>query len=700
MYEAEHYKICHFSALKIGESHWIFSWKIALDFVTLRLEKSRFVKKNIPIVTVDSWLQPYQSQLEKRRRRCVLKELELADGQQHLADCCNNHLYYGLHATENGWIFREKAPSARRVFIYGDFSYWKVEERFALRPIGNGDWEIELPREFLRHGMLYKLWMVWQSGADERLPSYVRRVVQDDTTKIFAAQVWCPEQPYQWQSSAPARPTHPLVYEAHIGMATEAGRVGTYKEFEAQVLPRIKSLGYNTLQLMAIQEHPYYGSFGYQVSNFYAPSSRFGTPEELKSLIDSAHSLNIRVILDVVHSHSVLNEREGLSCFDGSSDLYFHSGERGTHPVWNSRCFNYAKNDTLMFLLSNLKYWLEEFHFDGFRFDGVTSMCYRDHGIGVDFLEYSQYFDANVDEDAITYLYLANRVTHQVNSEAITVAEDVSGMPALAHPTEQGCIGFDYRMSMGVADFWTKTVKEVPDEQWHVGDIFYRLTDHRKEEKVISYVESHDQAMVGDQTLIFRLIGAKMYDKMSLFTPDLEVDRGVALHKMITFCTAALCDDGFLNFMGNEFGHPEWIDFPREGNNWSYHYARRQWSLVDDKSLKFSCLNNFNRDLLTALTSSDILSSPAVPLVRDIANQMLAFSRGTAVFIFNFNPEKSFTDFPIYCKSGKYKIALSTDNPHYGGFGHIDETTEYFSRDGVLQVYLPARTAVQFIITD
>ena len=670
--------------------------KIVSDFVTLQPVKCVIVTKDSPLIKMDPGLKPYRLELERRHRRAVLKELELADGQPCLSDVCNNHLYYGLHATPTGWVLREKAPHAQRLYLYGDFSYWRIEEHYALHPIGNGDWEIELPRNFLKHGMLYKLWMVWQDGADERLPAYAQRVVQDDQTKIFSAQVWCPETQYEWKHAAPARPAVPLIYEAHVGMSSEEGRVASYKEFEDQVIPRIKALGYNTLQLMAIQEHPYYGSFGYHVSNFFAPSSRFGTPEELKSLIDCAHANGIRVILDVVHSHSVTNEREGLSRFDGSYSLYFHEGDKGWHPVWESRCFNYAKNDTLMFLLSNLKYWMQEFHFDGFRFDGVTSMSYWNHGIGVDFVDYAQYFDDNVDPDALTYLYLANRVVHQIDNDAVTIAEDVSGMPALAYPCDQGGIGFDYRMSMGVADFWMKTVKEQSDEQWHVGDIFFRLTDHRKEEKVISYVESHDQAMVGDQTLIFRLIGDKMYDKMSVFTPDLTVDRGIALHKLVNFCTAALCDGGFLNFMGNEFGHPEWIDFPREGNGWSYHYARRQWSLAANETLKYRYMNDFHRAMVAALNSANILTYPSIPLVRDIAGQILAFERGGCLFVFNFSPSRSVTDYPIPCRTGDYQMLLNSDDPAFGGFGHIDEQAFYASRGGVLKVYLPPRTAVMF----
>ncbi len=654
------------------------------------------MKQQPPLIAYDPYLKPFATQLERRFQRCVLKELELCDGATRLADRCNNHLYYGLHRTAAGWVLREKAPNARQVYVFGDFSYWKVEPQFALRPLGNGDWEIELPSGFLKHGMLFKLWMVWHGGAGERIPAYARRVVQDGKTKIFSAQVWEPEPEYQWENAAPQSPAHPLIYEAHVGMSSADEKISSYLEFAEQVVPRIKSLGYNTIQLMAVQEHPYYGSFGYQVSSFYAPSSRFGTPEELKHLIDTAHGAGLRVILDVVHSHAVSNEREGLGRFDGNGSLYFHDGERGQHPVWDSRCFNYAKNDTLMFLLSNLKYWQQEFRFDGFRFDGVTSMCYHNHGIGVDFVNYSQYFDDNVDEDAIIYLYLANKVLHQVDDGAVSVAEDVSGMPGLAFSAQQGGIGFDYRMAMGIPDFWCKNIKEVPDEAWHVGDIYYRLTEHRAEEKTISYAESHDQSMVGDQALAFRLMGAKMYEKMSVFTPDCDIDRGVALLKLIVFSTVSLSDGGFLNFMGNEFGHPEWIDFPREGNDWSYRHARRQWSLADDKDLKYNYLQNFHRAMMSALQQTKALDFAAEVLVRNIADQVLAFRRGNNVFVFNFNPEKSYTDYSINCKSGKYKILLQTDSPSYGGFGRIDETMDYFSVDGVLRVYIPARTAILF----
>ena len=656
------------------------------------------VVKELPeLVKVDPYLKPYASVLQKRHERAVLRELEFTDGKRSLADVANAHLYYGLHKTSDGWVFREKAPNAKELYLYGDFSRWEIKPEFALHPIGNGDWEIKLPDFALKHEMLYKLWMVWHGGADERLPAYAMRVVQDDTTKVFCAQVWEPE-PYVWVNADPGKPDHPLVYEAHVGMSSQEAKISSYWEFKETVLPRIKKLGYNTIQMMAIQEHPYYGSFGYQVSNFFAPSSRFGTPEELKELIDAAHGMDISVILDVVHSHSVSNVKEGLSQFDGSDYLYFHHGEKGQHPVWDSRCFDYGKTETILFFLSNLKYWLQEFHFDGFRFDGVTSMCYWNHGLGVDFVDYAQYFDDNVDEDAVTYLTLANNLVRAVNPKAFTIAEDVSGMPGMAFPTKNGGIGFDYRMSMGIADYWVKTLKTQSDEQWGMGDIYFRMTDKRNEEQTISYVECHDQAMVGDKTLIFRMVDSKMYTNMSVLTPDMDVARGVALHKMIRLVTLTLASGGYLNFMGNEFGHPEWIDFPREGNGWSYQHARRQWNLADDNLLQYAGLNRFDQAMIHLVELEHLLDFLPEKVWEDNDAKILAYRRGECLFVYNFHPFQSVENYEIPCQKDKYKILLNSDSPSYNGFGNVDESVEYHALKTAgrrfIKIYMPSRTAL------
>ena len=651
----------------------------------------------LKLVEEDKLLKPFAGIIEKRHQQVLAMEREFTYRTTRLSDSCNSYLYYGLHRTNEGWVFREWAPNATAIYLLGEFNDWRKHPDYALTKVGDGNWEIKLPLGALVHEMLYRLLVEWNGGSGERLPSHVRRVIQDEYTKIYSAQVWDPLNPYQMRHERPKRTDYPLIYEAHIGMSTEHRRVSTFTEFRLFVLPRIVDLGYNTIQLMAVQEHPYYGSFGYQVANFFAVSSRFGTPDELKALIDTAHSMGIRVIMDIVHSHAVNNEEEGLSRFDGSYDQYFYPGERGYHPLWGSRCFDYGKLEVLNFLLSNCKYWLEEFRFDGYRFDGITSMLYWDHGINKDFTEYSLYYDRNQDESAITYLALANRVIHEVDPEAITIAEDMSGMPGVASPIEDGGMGFDYRMNMGTPDYWIKLLKEKRDEEWHVGDLFYELTNKREEEHTISYAESHDQALVGDKTIFFRLVDKAIYSSMGVFDKNVIIDRGMSLHKMIRLVTIGTAADGYLNFMGNEWGHPEWIDFPREGNGWSYDHARRLWSLVDDENLRFRFLNMFDKAMIQMVNDTGVFHWRPEPLVRDNERQVLIFTRGDYLFVFNFNPEKSFPDYVFDAPSGKYTMVLNTDNKNFDGVGRIDEEVEHFTRyvspgRGQLSLYVPART--------
>ena len=645
----------------------------------------------------DPWLEPYRDTIDGRHRK-IAEAVSRISRSGKISGAVNNHLYYGLHRDGDGWVFREWAPNAVRIYLIGEFNNWKRVPAYQLRPLGNGDWEIRLGGMFLSHGMLYKLYVEWPGGGGERLPAYSFRCVQDPETKVFAAQVWEPPVRYVWRHGKPKTGT-PLIYEAHIGMCSEDERVAGFDDFRENVLPRVAELGYNTLQLMALQEHPYYGSFGYQVSNFFALSSRFGTPEQFKRLVDEAHSLGIAVIMDIVHSHSVANAEEGLGLIDGSQSLYFHDGERGRHPAWGSLCFDYGKWPVRYFLLSNCKYWMEEYNLDGFRFDGVTSMLYYDHGLGRDFKGYEDYFDGGVDEDALVYLALANRLIKEMDPCAISVAEDVSGMAGLAAPIDSGGVGFDYRMSMGIADHWIKWLKEVPDEQWSMGEIYWVLTDKRADEKTVSYAECHDQALVGDKTIAFRLMDKEMYCGMRKDDHNPVIDRGMALHKMIRLVTAATAGGGYLNFMGNEFGHPEWIDFPREGNGWSYKYARRQWHLVDDPGLKYRFLWNFDRDMVHLLSRSSLLEGEVSPIVRDEEKKVLVFKRKNYIFALNFNVNESFADYSFDVEAGCYGIALDSDSSEYGGFGRNDDSMPHFASGndggyGKLSLYLPCRSAL------
>lgn len=653
------------------------------------------------LVENDPWLNQFKDAIIGRLEYSKQREKQLTKGSGSLIDFANGHLFFGCHKTKTHWIFREWAPNATNICLVGDFTDWKERVEFVF---DNKDtyWELQIPLEKISHGDLYKLSVYWKGGHGDRISAWSTRVVQDEDTKLFSSQIW-DTKPYVWKHKVPTKPITPLIYEAHVGMATEEYKVGTYSEFTQKILPIIKKAGYNTVQLMAIQEHPYYGSFGYHVSSFFAASSRFGTPEELKTLIDTAHGMGLRVIMDIVHSHAVKNEVEGLGCYDGTDYQFFHKGPKGNHDAWDSKCFDYGKDDVVHFLLSNCKYWLTEYKFDGFRFDGVTSMLYWDHGLGRSFDTYERYFDGGQDGDAICYLMLANKLIHECNPHAITIAEDVSGMPGLASPYDYGGYGFDYRLSMGVPDFWIKLLKEKRDEDWHVGQIFHELTQARFDEKVISYAESHDQALVGDKTIAFRLMDKEMYFNMHVAYPSLVIDRGLALHKLIRLITLTTSQNGYLNFMGNEFGHPEWVDFPRSGNNWSYHYARRQWSLRNDENLRYKFLADFDADMINLVTkTSDFFSQKANFISENIQDQVLIYERSEYIFIFSFNPTTSFPDYGFATKKGKYKVMLTIDSAKYGGLQRIDEQMIYTTTSAsdkkfsehFLRIYIPTQTAI------
>ncbi|MCL1933765.1 MAG: alpha amylase C-terminal domain-containing protein [Candidatus Azobacteroides sp.] len=660
----------------------------------------------LQLIQNDPWLEPYREAIEGRYRYFLNKENELTqNGKTGLSEFASGYLYFGLHPTADGWVFREWAPGADAIYLVGDFNQWKEREDYRLTRIENGVFEISLPSQALHHQDLYKLKVHWPGGEGERIPAWVRRVVQDEQTNIFSAQVWAPENPYQFQIRSFVPNVSPLlIYECHIGMATNEERVGSYKEFTRTILPRVKKDGYNAIQVMAIQEHPYYGSFGYHVSSFFAASSRFGTPDDLKELIDTAHAMGIAVIMDIVHSHAVKNEIEGLGRFDGTYNQYFHDGGRREHPAWDSLCFDYGKNEVLHFLLSNCKFWLEEYRFDGFRFDGVTSMLYYSHGLGESFSNYGDYYNGNQDGDAIRYLVLANQLIHEVNQHAITIAEEVSGMPGLAASIAAGGYGFDYRMAMNIPDYWIKIIKEKKDQDWSVQGIWWETTNRRADEKTVSYAESHDQALVGDKTIIFRLIDSEMYWHMMVNDSNMTVDRGIALHKMIRLVTASTINGAYLNFMGNEFGHPEWIDFPRAGNGWSYKYARRQWHLVDNPDLKYRFLGDFDKAMIHLIgETKDFQASDIYKVWDNDQDKILAFRRKDLIFVFNFHPVTSFTGYGFLVPPGKYRIILDTDSTAFGGFGLIDDSVEHLTiydalyateKKEWLKLYLPARTAI------
>ena len=663
-------------------------------------------KVQYKILSIDPWLNPFYRDIALRMQRNTEVRRQLIGDAADLSSFANGYMYFGFNRTDDGWVCREWLPGADEVHLIGDFNDWNRSSH-PMERIGGGVWEIRLSgANALEHGQFVKLQVRRGSKVFDRIPAYIRRVVQDPSTRSFNGQIWAPSKRFLWTDGSfkKRKLTTPVIYEAHIGMAQEREGIGSYREFADNNLDRIADLGYNAIQLMAVQEHPYYASFGYQVSNFFAASAWYGVPEDLKYLINRAHEKNLFVLLDVVHSHACPNVGDGLNLLDGTEDQYFLAGDRGWHTAWGTKCFDYGKHEVLHFLLSNLKFWQEEYHFDGFRFDGVTSMIYHDHGLGTNFSGYDQYFSMNTNVEAVTYLQLANELVHAVNPFAITIAEEMSGMPGMCIPIRSGGIGFDYRLSMGIPDFWIKLLKEYRDEDWDMHKLWYELTTRRPKEKNIGYCESHDQALVGDKTLIFRMADAEMYTGMNKDYHSPTIDRAIDLHKLIRFSTLVLASDGYLNFMGNEFGHPEWIDFPREGNGWSYKYARRQWSLVNG-FLKYEWLENFDRAMLKFVRKYRVMSKPqAVNLWIDEERKILAFARGDLIYLFNFHTSESVTDFFLHAHAtgaGTYRAIFSSDDAEFGGQERISKEYIYYTKElpehGLgFEVYIPCRTAVVF----
>ncbi|WP_279125329.1 alpha-amylase family glycosyl hydrolase [Alistipes indistinctus] len=641
----------------------------------------------LAIVEQDDWLKPVEGAMTERYAHFCRRLSDIERTAGSLVDYANGYLYFGFQydPVRRGWWFREWLPGAIDVYLFGDFNGWQRTE-LPLRRGAGGVWSIFLPDESfagrLVHGSRVKILVHGRNGWLERIPAYIRRVVQDEQSKDFSGQLWAPAEPFDWNgdrfdiSSLGSL----YIYECHVGMSQEKEGVGTYAEFAGTVLPRIKEDGYNVVQLMAVAEHPYYGSFGYHVSNFFAPSSRFGTPEDLKALIKRAHELGLAVVMDLVQAHYVKNINEGLNELDGTDHHYSLPGPAGEQPYWDSKLFDYGKPEVEHFLLSNVKYWLDEFHFDGYRFDGVTSMIYTHHGY-TEFDSRDKYF-TDVNGDALAYLTLANKLVHDFRPGAVTIAEDVSGMPGMCAPVPDGGVGFDYRLGMAVPDFWIKLLKEVPDEEWNIWEMWHMMVDRLGTVKTVAYCESHDQALVGDKTLAFRLMDKQMYTDMNRSAENLVIDRGMALHKLIRLFTISLAGDAYLNFMGNEFGHPEWIDFPREGNGWSYAHARRQWSLSTNGFLRYSFLGEFDKAMIGLMRRYGVLASGfAYNHLMDEMNKTIVYShRGDLLFVFNWHPQRSIPGYEVPVPApGRYRIVLSSDAKRFGGYGRIDESVDAFS---------------------
>lgn len=680
-------------------------------------------KQELALYSVDPQLNEHRDHIEYRWGQYQAVRDNIIKAHGSLEEFARGFDNLGFTRKAGKTIYREWAPGAKAAALIGDFNSW---EPAWMERDEWGVWSVEIPdgpdgSPAIPHNSRVKIRLQsWQDWWVDRVPAWIQyaTIPQGEMGAKYNGVYWDPPrgERHVWRNRRPARPSSLRIYEAHVGMSGEDEAISTYAQFRDDVLPRIKAQGYTAIQLMAIQEHAYYASFGYHVTNPFAVSSRSGTPEDLKSLIDAAHGMGIVVLLDVVHSHISSNADDGLAGFDlgqPQDQSYFRQGEAGYHAAWDSRVLNYGHWEVQRYLLSNLRYWLDEFQFDGFRFDGVTSMLYHHHGINTGFSgAYHEYFGPQADVEAAVYLMMANEMVHKLHPDAITIAEDVSGMPGLGRPVAEGGLGFDYRLNMAIPDTWIRLLKHVRDENWDMMDLVNALCNRRYTEKTVAYAESHDQALVGDKTIAMWLFDAEMYTNMSTLneiTP--VVDRGMCLHKMIRMVTMCLGGESWLNFMGNEFGHPEWLDFPRDGNEWSHKHCRRQWSLVDTDHMRYCQLNAWDKAMMELDDKYGFVSSDRQWVTHiDNERKVLVAERGPLVFVFNWHPHDDYEGMKVAApEPGKYVVVMDSDAWHFGGKGRVAWDSEHFTtpateeeggkfndRDQYFQVMCPSRTVVAY----
>ncbi|KRX26342.1 1,4-alpha-glucan-branching enzyme [Trichinella nelsoni] len=651
------------------------------------------------LLQLDGYLKNYENEICRRYGEFKRLVMQINKEEGGLDKFSRGYEKFGVVVTpENGVFCQEWAPGADGLFLIGDFNNWdRTAHPYDRKDFGK--WELYIPPNAdgscpIPHKSVLKIMVAKDGGFCDKISPWATYVCCPSDSIVYHHVFYNPPQKYKFLYNKPEKPVALRIYECHIGISSPEGKVASYVYFTNNIIPRIVKQGYNAIQVMA--------KIWFLKNLIYFEISRYGTPCDLKFLVDKAHELGIFVLLDIVHSHASKNTADGLNQWDGTNGCYFHDNYRGYHTVWDSRLFNYSERETLRFLLSNLRWWIEEYHFDGFRFDGVTSMIYHSHGLGPGFSgHYDEYFGLSVDTESLLYLTTANYMLHKFYPSVVTIAEEVSGMPALCRPVEEGGQGFDYRLAMAIPDKWIKLLKHYRDEDWNMGDLVFTLENRRYGEKNIAYAESHDQALVGDKTIAFWLMDKEMYTEMSTLCPlNSTIDRGIALHKMIRLITHGLGGEGWLNFMGNEFGHPEWLDFPRQGNNSSYHYCRRQWNLVDDPLLRYKFLNNWDRAMNLAEEKYHWLSAgPAYTSWKHEQDKVIAFERANLLFVFNFHVNKSYTDYKIGVnKSGKYKMILDSDAEEFGGHQRLDSSCEWFTfpheyanRANHLCVYAPSR---------
>lgn len=610
-------------------------------------------------------------------------------------DVIDNGKEYDIYSVVNDPISRKKFQTKKP-----PLPYW-IEMRK-----GRKSW-LKKYMPAISHGSRYRVYFNTPNGALERVPAWATYVLPDSDGNQYYAVHWepPPEDVYKWKNKRPKVPKSFRIYECHVGISGIEQKISSFNEFISKVLPHIKNAGYNAIQLIGVIEHRDYSSVGYKVTNLFAVSSRFGTPNDFKHLVDEAHGLGLLVFLDIVHSYSAADELVGLSLFDGSNDCYFHTGKRGHHKYWGTRMFKYGDVDVLHFLLSNLKWWVVEYQIDGFQFHSLSSMMYTHNGFATFTGEMEEYCNQYVDKDALIYLILANEMLHELHPDIITIAEDATFYPGLCEPTSQGGLGFDYWVNLSVSEMWLWLLENAPYQEWNMNKIVSVLVNNQQShEKMLLYTENHNQSISGGRS--FAEIILRKFKEQPFGSEDVTF-RVSSLHNMVKLITFSISGSAYLNFMGNEFGHPNRVEFPMPSNNYSFNFANRRWDLLLEGV--HNNLFKFDMDMMRMDEHEQILSRglPKVHHVNDF-NMVISYIRGPLLFICNFHPEISHKMYIIGVEeAGEYKVILNTDEISYGGHGELKDD-QYLQRtsnkraDGYrisLEVTLPRRSAQVYKLT-
>ena len=582
--------------------------------------------------------------------------------QFHTTGVSDAYRFLGCHAQNrdgvDGFVFRTWAPQAQSVRVTGDFNFWN-EEDLPMQPVGCGVWEAF--SRFAQPGQRYKLCIKTKDGRTVyKTDPYGNRCgVLPDTASIIEAEdgfVWH-DGLYRARRRKEKILNRPVnIYEVHAGSwkRHEDGSVLSFRELAQQLVPYVKDMGYTHIELMPVMEYPYDPSWGYQITCYYAPTHRYGAPEDLKYFIDEAHRAGIGVILDWVPAHFP-KDANGLYEFDGTCCYELSDPTMNEHPDWTTRIYDYGKPEVRSFLISNACYWISQFHADGIRVDAVASMLYLDYNRP----NYKpNRFGGRENLEAIDFLRQLNAAAFQTEPAVMMIAEESTAFPLITKPDYDGGLGFLFKWNMG----WMNDML-----QYMSLDPLYRKGDHNALTFSMTYAFSenfilplsHDEVVHGKCSLIGKMPGN--YD-----------DKFNNLRVLYAYQMAH--PGKKLNFMGSEFAQfIEW-NF-KQGLDWlllGYEKHRKMQHFV-------KTLNRFyleNRELWEVDTGWDGYEW-IEPDDRD--RSVIAFRRKDRkgrelVVVCNFCPvlrENYRLGLP---KQGWYVPVLNTDDEAFGGYGFAPET--------------------------